>query len=196
MSTDNLIQATIEEGNTQPLRLSCRTNIPIVCKNNAVSDCELKIWINYKNQSNFKRIVTKQCIPQSNGARSCDGCNKSFKKGKTLNNMVVEWDMNVNMEAKNKNFQNENYEINIKTKYDPNLREVFRNLSLPSLLVKFVKKNRPLTVVASCFNDPHCVTFDGRWFELQQAGEYLMYENLETQTRVIFKEITSKKNKT
>ncbi|RMZ99646.1 von Willebrand factor D and EGF domain-containing -like isoform X1 [Brachionus plicatilis] len=64
----------------------------------------------------------------------------------------------------------------------PSLKSAFNNEIV--FLVNFVFSSRPLSNFATCFNDPHCRTFDGKWFELQQAGEYLMYENVETQTRI------------
>lgn len=61
--------------------------------------------------------------------------------------------------------------------------------------VNYVFKSRSLDKYATCFNDPHCKTFDGQWFELHQAGEFQMYENTETQTRVnIFYHLKSNKS--
>ncbi|CAF0919356.1 unnamed protein product, partial [Brachionus calyciflorus] len=187
-STKSRYQVTLKEGNLQPAKLRCKLNLPVACKDHKVTDCDLKIWINYKNMSNYNRVVTKECIPQSNGARSCDACNKFFKKESNSlsdDDRVKEWQINTNMETKNKNYKNEEYEVEIKTNNNSaNLRDVYKKLNLPTLNIKFAYQNRPLTKFASCYNDPHCRTFDGKAFELQQAGEYQMYENTETQTRI------------
>ena len=127
------------EGNTRSSRLKCKLNLPILCRDHSVTDCDMKIWLNYKQPNGFNRVVTKECIEQSNGARSCDSCNKSYKKETNIlkdDDRVQEWDLNVNMESKNLNNQNEAYEIEIKTNNNSiNLRPIYKNLIVPTLNV-------------------------------------------------------------
>jgi hypothetical protein len=138
MSTPNNIMITMVEGDTSGYNLKCETTIPVVCDTYTRSACDLQLWLNYVDQTKFDRIVVKECNPNSNGASGCDGCGKFFSKNPSFSqssNKII-WRLTANMESKNLNYQNEMFEIVIKSnKNSTNLRPFWANVMLPNIIV-------------------------------------------------------------
>ncbi|RNA14319.1 hypothetical protein BpHYR1_025745 [Brachionus plicatilis] len=176
------------EGQTKTSRLSCYSTIPITCNDPSQSDCSLKFSLQYKNPLvNIDRVIVKECSNKSKDVVSCNPDDKSLRPSKdwNQNGEEVVWDIGVSLEAKNRNFREEIYELEIVSNKDSSdLRPFFKNFKIPSITVKFIPSRRSLNNYATCFNDPHCMTFDRKWFEFHQPGEYQMYENVETETRI------------
>ena len=180
--------------------------LPVICSSSSVTSCDLQIYLNYRNTSSYNRIVQKRC-DNINGVYTCEGCNKGFKKNPSNDASLnkVTWTLSASFESGNLNYRNEIYIIDIfSNKNSSSLRPFWKNITLPYITVRFflyhnliklnsIKNliqfefnpyNRPLYVDAQCFNDPHCKTFDNTYFELQQPGEFLMFENTKLSTRV------------
>ena len=142
-----------------------------MCDTNSRSSCDLQIWLSYRNLNSFNRVVIKQCSSNKDGDdNGCNGCSQTFKKNPSFSsNTALIWNINVNMESKNLNYQQENYYIDIFTNLNSSMRRpFFKNFQFPSILVTFDYLNRPLYSSARCTNDPHCTTFDQKYklFEL------------------------------
>lgn len=96
------------------------------------------MWLNYKDLTKYNRVVTKQCVTNSNGATSCDGCSKSLKSNPTFStyNSELTWAINVNLESKNLNNKKESYDIQMISNKDSNtLKSYLKNIVLPSINV-------------------------------------------------------------
>ncbi|CAF0960987.1 unnamed protein product, partial [Brachionus calyciflorus] len=177
------------EAETKISRLKCFTSIPIGCKNTSVANCQLQFSLNYKNISSISkdRVVIGECSENSYNKFSCNPNDKSIKPMLewSLADGEIIWDISVSLESKNLNHKNETYELELlSTKDSSLLRPLFANLILPTIQINFKYYDRPFSNFATCYNDPHCRTFDNKWFEFHQAGEYQLYENNETQTRI------------
>jgi hypothetical protein len=126
------------EGDTFGSNLKCEATIPVVCDTHTRSACDLQLWMNYVDQNKFDRVVVKECNPNSNGASGCDGCGKLFSKNPSFSptSNKITWKVAVNMESKNLNYQNEDFEIEIKSnKNNPYLRPFWANVNLPNITV-------------------------------------------------------------
>ncbi|CAF0941693.1 unnamed protein product, partial [Brachionus calyciflorus] len=186
-SNDKSFVLYFDEADTKTSRLKCVTTIPIGCTDTSDSNCDLKLSLEYKGSISKDRVIVSECSKKSNGIHLCNPNDKTFKvlSNWTLADGELTWDIGVSLESKNLNFKNETYELELqKNMGNGNQRDLFSKLILPNITVNFRPSSRPLKYYATCFNDPHCKTFDGVWFELQLPGEFQMYENVETQTRV------------
>ena len=126
------------EGVTIGFDLKCEANLPVVCDSQSRTACDLQLWMNYVDQSKYDRVVVKECNPNSNGVNSCDGCGKLLAKNPSFSrtNNKVSWNIAVNMESKNLNYQNETFEIEIKSNKDSiYLRSFWANIQLPKITV-------------------------------------------------------------
>jgi hypothetical protein len=111
--------------------------LPVTCLSNSITSCDLQIYLNYRNTSEYNRIVQKRC-DKVNGAYQCDGCNKSFKKNPSndLSLNKVSWTLSANFESGNLNYRNEVYNIDIfSNKNSTNLRPFWKNITLPYITV-------------------------------------------------------------
>ena len=89
-------------------------------------------------------------------------------KTNTLNQLT--WTLVANFESKMLNENSETYLIDLKTNaYEtfgpirrPRLRPFWQQIPFPSIQFTFLPKTRCLSCSATCFNDPHCKTFDNK----------------------------------
>ena len=205
--TTQRIYVRVTEGDTDGKQIQCQSMLPVICSSSSVTSCDLQIYLNYRNTSSYNRIVQKRC-DNINGVYTCEGCSKGFKKNPSNDASLnkVTWTLSASFESGNLNYRNEIYNIDIfSNKNSSSLRPFWKNITLPYITVnmnllfdffyiknyikiilkfEFIPYNRPLYVGAQCFNDPHCKTFDNTYFELQQPGEFLMFENTKLSTRV------------
>lgn len=133
MSNKTHLILTLKEGNLISSFIKCRLTTPMICEG-----CDLKLWLSYKNASAYNRVVIKECSTHSNGTKMCHGCNIAFKTNPLFSKYISEvyWGLNVNMETKNLNFQNEFYDIDILSNKDLIAsKPSFAQLSLPQIRV-------------------------------------------------------------
>ena len=148
----------------------------------SISSCDLQLWLNYRDQNSYNRVVIKKCDKNNDddddddadddkkkkSSYSCQGCKRTMSS--TQLNQQVSWTLVANFESKMLNYQSETYEIVLKTNMNdtyglfkrPKLRPFWQQISFPSLKFTFEPKTRCLSCSATCFNDPHCSTFDNK----------------------------------
>lgn len=98
---------------------------------------------------------------------------------------VISWNIVSSMETTNLQWFFDQYELRIKidssVAYSNNY---LANIQFPALNFYFYGTSRSLSKYGYAYNDPHCGTFDGKPFELQYYGEFVMYENKDLAARV------------
>ena len=134
-----------------------------------ISSCDLQLWLNYRDQNSYNRVVIKKCDKnnEEKSSYSCQGCKRTMSSTQ-LNQ--VSWTLVANFEKKMLNFKTETYEIDLKTNANetfgsnkqPKLRPFWLQMPFPSIKFTFVPRKRLLSGTATCFNDPHCRTFDNK----------------------------------
>jgi hypothetical protein len=138
-TTNEMIQLTISEGDTNGKQLTCQSNLPVVCDKDSNPSCDLQIWLYHRNLNAFNRVMIKKCNKQTETENySCDGCNKALKRNpKNSNDLnTVKWTLIANLEAGNLNYQTETYYLDIKLNGNSaKLRPFWKNVTLPSLKV-------------------------------------------------------------
>jgi hypothetical protein len=140
----------------------------IYAKIDSTTTCDLQLWLNYRDTESYNRVVIKKCEKSdddNDSSYTCQGCKRTM-----ITNVLnkVSWTLVANFESKMLNFQNETYLIDMKTNGNetfsfykqPKLRPFWQKISFPSIKFTFVPKPRSLSSSATCFNDPHCRTFD------------------------------------
>ncbi|XP_076111119.1 von Willebrand factor D and EGF domain-containing protein-like isoform X1 [Mytilus galloprovincialis] len=56
--------------------------------------------------------------------------------------------------------------------------DIWRNVNIPSIEVKVVDKDAFLTnSICQIYNDPHVITYDGKYYEYMDVGEFVIYRN-------------------
>ena len=128
-----------------------------------VASCDLQLWLNYRDLSIYNRFVIKKCNKNESDAE-CKGCKRTLSKSASK----FAWTLVANFESKMLNYQNEIYQIDVKTNANetfgqfeqPKLRPFWQLIQFPSLKLTFQPKERCLSCAAYCFNDPHCGTLD------------------------------------
>ena len=146
----------------------------------SISSCDLQLWLNYRDQNSYNRVVIKKCDKNNDddddadddkkkkSSYSCQGCKRTMSS--TQLNQQVSWTLVANFESKMLNFKTETYEIDLKTNANetfgsnkqPKLRPFWLQMPFPSIKFTFVPRKRLLSGTATCFNDPHCRTFDNK----------------------------------
>lgn len=134
----------------------------------SITSCDLQFWLNYRDVESYNRFVIKRCEKNDYfNDYTCLGCKRTMS---TNTFKQITWTLVANFESKMLNYQSETYEIVLKTNMNdtyglfkrPKLRPFWQQISFPSLKFTFEPKTRCLSCSATCFNDPHCSTFDNK----------------------------------
>ena len=116
----------------------------------------------------YNRFVIKRCEKNDYfNDYTCLGCKRTMSANTFKQ---ITWTLVANFEKKMLNFKTETYEIDLKTNANetfgsnkqPKLRPFWLQMPFPSIKFTFVPRKRLLSGTATCFNDPHCRTFDNK----------------------------------
>lgn len=125
------------ENETKTNRLRCYTTIPFACSDTSQSNCDFRLSLNYNTNPAKDRVVVTQCSKNSNQNYVCNSKDRMFKPSSTWTTSDSEliWDIAVNLESKNKNFKNENYELVLQSQKTGQVSSVFDRLQLVNITV-------------------------------------------------------------
>ncbi|CAG2244723.1 unnamed protein product [Mytilus edulis] len=76
------------------------------------------------------------------------------------------------------NFKDRSTSIRISTGTISTFNDIWKNINIPDIKVTVLDKDTVLTNrLCQSVNDPHIITFDGRYYHFMDVGEFVMYRN-------------------